>query len=71
MIILFLGYIFAYFLYGRFLGRKIFKLDKNGITPSTSLRDDRDFVPTKKEVLFGHHFTSIAGLGPISDLQLR
>ncbi len=33
--------------------------------PSQQLRDDVDFIPTKKEVIFGHHFTSIAGTGPI------
>lgn len=46
-------------------GKKIFQVDENKVCPSCELEDGKDFVPTKKEVLFGHHFTSIAGLGPI------
>lgn len=59
------GYFIAYHTYGKFLARKIFKLDPLAVCPSTALQDNHDFVPTKKEILFGHHFTSIAGLGPI------
>ncbi len=58
-------YVIAYLTYGRFLGRKIFKLTKDNICPSTELRDDHDYVPTNRHVLFGHHFASIAGTGPI------
>jgi carbon starvation protein len=58
-------YIIAYHTYGKFLGRKIFKLNPEAVCPSTELQDDVDFVPTKKPILFGHHFTSIAGTGPI------
>jgi len=61
----FVGFIVAYHTYGRWLARKIFGLDKNAICPSEQLRDDVDYVPTKKGVIFGHHFTSIAGTGPI------
>lgn len=61
----FVGFIVAYHTYGRWLSNKIFNLDENAIVPSKQLRDDIDFVPTKKEVIFGHHFTSIAGTGPI------
>ena len=61
----FVGYLVAYHTYGRWLSRKIFKLDADAVVPSHELRDDVDFVPTKKEVIFGHHFTSIAGTGPI------
>lgn len=61
----FLGYIVAYHTYGRWLSKKIFALDKNAKLPSEELRDDIDFVPTKKSIVFGHHFTSIAGTGPI------
>jgi carbon starvation protein len=61
----FVGYIVAYHTYGRWLARKIFGLDPDAPVPSQQLRDDVDFVPTKKEVIFGHHFTSIAGTGPI------
>lgn len=61
----FFGFILAYFTYGRWLSRKIFNLDPKAVVPSHELRDDHDYVPTKKEVIFGHHFTSIAGTGPI------
>jgi carbon starvation protein len=58
-------YLLAYFTYGRWLGRKLFQLDRNAVVPSRALRDDNDFVPTPRAVVFGHHFTSIAGTGPI------
>lgn len=61
----FVGFIVAYHTYGRWLARKIFGLDADAPVPSQQLRDDVDFIPTKKEVIFGHHFTSIAGTGPI------
>lgn len=61
----FFGYIVAYHTYGRWLSRKIFQLDPNAVVPSVALNDDRDYVPTSKGVVFGHHFTSIAGTGPI------
>jgi len=61
----FFGFIIAYHTYGKWLARRIFGLDKDAVTPSHELRDDVDYVPTKKEVIFGHHFTSIAGTGPI------
>lgn len=59
------GFIAAYNLYGRWLGQKIFELSATAICPSIRLRDDKDYVPTPKSVVFGHHFTSIAGTGPI------
>ena len=58
-------YVIAYHTYGRWLGRKIFRLDAKAPMPSVALNDDQDYVPTKKSVVFGHHFTSIAGTGPI------
>lgn len=64
-LIMMIGFIIAYHTYGKFLGRKIFKLAADNVCPSHELRDDLDFVPTNKHILFGHHFTSIAGLGPI------
>lgn len=59
------GFIIAYHTYGRWLGRRIFNLSASAVVPSHAFRDDNDFVPTKKSVVFGHHFTSIAGTGPI------
>ena len=58
-------YLIAYNTYGKWLGSRIFKLDPEAAVPSVALNDDRDFVPTKKSIIFGHHFTSIAGTGPI------
>ena len=59
------GYLIAYYTYGRFLSRKIFRLDKNVPVPSSELQDGIDYVPTRKGIIFGHHYTSIAGTGPI------
>ena len=58
-------YIIAYHTYGKFLARKIFKLDPGARVPSVEMADGNDYVPTRKSVIFGHHFTSIAGTGPI------
>jgi carbon starvation protein len=58
-------YVIAYYTYGRFLARKIFKVDPKASCPSETHHDGIDFVATDKTVLFGHHFTSIAGTGPI------
>ena len=64
-IIAFVGYILAYRFYGRFLSKKIFIIDDTNEVPSHTLQDGIDYVPTRKSILFGHHFTSIAGAGPI------
>ena len=58
-------YIVAYHTYGKFLARKIFKLDPGARVPSVEMADGNDYVSTRKSVIFGHHFTSIAGTGPI------
>lgn len=55
----------AYFTYGRWLSVKLFELSADAPVPSKALRDNQDYVPTRKSVVFGHHFTSIAGTGPI------
>lgn len=59
------AFIVAYHTYGRWLGSKVFNLAAGAVCPSVKLRDDNDYVPTSKSVVFGHHFTSIAGTGPI------
>ena len=64
-LIVFALYIIAYHTYGKFLAKKIFNIDPNRTVPAVEFNDGVDYVPTKKEVLFGHHYTSIAGLGPI------
>jgi len=55
----------GYLGYGRWLAGRVFRLDPTAEVPSRALRDDRDYVPTSAPVVFGHHFTSIAGTGPI------
>ncbi len=65
MVLAFAGYLIMYHLYGKFIGNKIFALSAAAKPPSVELEDGIDYVPTKKEVIFGHHFTSIAGTGPI------
>lgn len=65
MILSFAGYIAAYKLYGNFLSKKIFNLSDKNPTPAVKFNDGEDYVPTKKGVIFGHHYTSIAGTGPI------
>ena len=59
------GFIVAYHTYGRFLAKKIFKLNQDAAVPSQELADGVDYVPTRKGIIFGHHYTSIAGTGPI------
>lgn len=61
----FVGYLVAYHTYGRWLARKVFRLDPEAVVPSVECRDDVDYCPTSKQVIFGHHYTSIAGTGPI------
>ncbi|MGE5483967.1 MAG: carbon starvation protein A [Ignavibacteriales bacterium] len=65
MVVTFVLYLLAYNLYGKTLGHKIFELIADRVTPSHKLKDGVDYVPTNKWILAGHHFTSIAGTGPI------
>ena len=55
----------GYLLYSRFLGRSVFKLSDAFRTPAHTMEDGVDYVPTNKYVLWGHHFTSVAGAAPI------
>jgi len=55
----------AYRWYGRWLATRVFPLDDSEPTPAHTMRDGRDFVPAPPLVVFGHHFASIAGLGPL------
>ncbi|MBP1948692.1 carbon starvation CstA family protein [Virgibacillus litoralis] len=61
MLVFALGYRY----YSKFVAEKIFKLDPNYVTPAHRYKDGVDFVPTNKFVLWGHHFTSVAGAAPI------
>ncbi|MGB2351156.1 MAG: carbon starvation protein A [Akkermansiaceae bacterium] len=58
-------YLLAYNTYGKWLGRKVFRLSAQSVAPSIEFEDGNDYVPSSKGVVFGHHFTSIAGTGPI------
>jgi carbon starvation protein len=58
-------YIFFYFTYGKALERNVVRADGTVPTPAVRLRDNIDYIPANKFVLFGHHFASIAGAGPI------
>jgi Carbon starvation protein, predicted membrane protein len=58
-------FLVAYRLYSAFISAKLLALDDTRATPAERLDDGRDFVPTNKWVLFGHHFAAIAGPGPL------
>ncbi|MFW5681000.1 MAG: carbon starvation protein A [Pseudomonadota bacterium] len=56
---------FGYFVYSRFIAERILRLDPEFRTPAHELEDGIDYVPTNRFVLWGHHFTSVAGAAPI------
>jgi carbon starvation protein len=58
-------YAIAYRFYGAFLAAKVFALDPARTTPAERINDGRDFVPTNRWIVFGHHFAAIAGPGPL------
>jgi carbon starvation protein len=58
-------YLLAYRFYSRFLADRVFGLNDRRATPAERLANGRDFVPTQRWVLFGHHFAAIAGAGPL------
>jgi carbon starvation protein len=58
-------YLVAYRFYSRFIAHRVLGLDDRRATPAERLANGRDFVPTGKWVLFGHHFAAIAGAGPL------
>ena len=58
-------YLVAYRFYSSFVAAKVLALDDLRATPAERLEDGRDFVPTNKWVLLGHHFAAIAGAGPL------
>jgi len=58
-------YVAVYFLYGKRIATNVAKLDPKAKTPAHRLYDGVDYVPSKWPVVFGHHFASIAGAGPI------
>ncbi|OGP29804.1 MAG: carbon starvation protein CstA [Deltaproteobacteria bacterium GWC2_42_11] len=58
-------FIISYRFYGSFIIAKVLSIDSKRVTPSMRLKDGRDYHPTHKWVLFGHHFAAIAGAGPL------
>ncbi len=58
-------YTLAYRFYGRFLARRVVNLDNQRVSPSYRLTDGKNYHPTHRWVLFGHHFAAIAGAGPL------
>lgn len=58
-------FIVAYLTYGKFLAKKIFALDDAQKTPAVTINDGLDYVPAKKNMLLGQHFSAIAAAGPI------
>ncbi|MEF8832061.1 MAG: carbon starvation protein A [Candidatus Thermoplasmatota archaeon] len=65
MVFAFVLFILAYKFYGTFLAEKIYILDPTRTPPSKEFEDGIEYVPTNREVVLGHHFTSIAGAAPI------
>jgi len=58
-------FLIGYRFYSAFLAAKVMALDNQRATPAERLRDGRDFEPTNKWIVFGHHFAAIAGPGPL------
>lgn len=65
VIVSFIAFGLGYRYYSKYLAERVYRLEEDFRTPSYEFRDGVDFVPTNKHVLFGHHFTSIAGAAPI------
>lgn len=59
------GFSFGWFIYSNFIAEKIYRLDPNYVTPAHQVNDGIDYVPTNKFVLWGSHFTAVAGAAPI------
>jgi carbon starvation protein len=59
------SYLVAYRFYSRYIANTVFGLDPRRATPAERLNNGRDFVPTSRWVLFGHHFSAISGAGPL------
>jgi carbon starvation protein len=59
------AFLTGYVVYSRYISRYVYRLDPDFVTPAHELEDGVDYLPTNKHVLFGHHFTSVAGAAPI------
>lgn len=58
-------YAIGYRFYAHFIATKVLVLDSDRLTPAVRLNDGRDFLPTNRWIVFGHHFAAIAGPGPL------
>lgn len=58
-------YLIAYRFYASWIAAKVLVIDESRKTPALKLRNDKDFIPTNKWIVFGHHFAAIAGPGPL------
>ncbi len=65
IIVSLLVFALAYRLYAKFIITKVLIIDENRATPAHTMRDGKDYDPTNRWVLFGHHFAAIAGAGPL------
>lgn len=61
LVVFYLGYRY----YSRLIASRIYSASEKMVTPAHEFRDDVDYIPTKRHILFGHHFTSVAGAAPI------
>ena len=59
------GFCFGWFVYSKFIAGRIYRLDPDYVTPANRFNDGVDYVPTNKFVLWGAHFTAVAGAAPI------
>ncbi|MEE8191675.1 MAG: carbon starvation protein A [Gemmatimonadales bacterium] len=59
------AFLTGYQVYSRYISRRIYRLDPDFVTPAHEFEDGVDYLPTNRHVLFGHHFTSVAGAAPI------
>ncbi|MBA2377367.1 MAG: carbon starvation protein A, partial [Rubrobacter sp.] len=66
VVVVLILFFFGYRYYSKYLAEKVFELDKQFVTPAHEFEDGVDYVPTNKHILFGHHFTSVAGAAPIT-----
>lgn len=60
-----IAFVLGYRFYSKYIAEKVYKLDPNYEMPAHRYEDGIDYVPTRKEILWGHHFTSVAGAAPI------
>ena len=66
-----ISFYFGYLFYSKYISKTIFQEPEEEKTPAHTLNDGIDFVPTNKNILMGHHFTSIAGAAPIIGIRAK